>query len=97
MKLGSIWVGISAHNNRYWKSINPRQTFEVLLHDQKIGAWRTLYILLNTINSELCVSDILQTPSVSKTKCIQIIPSHLMNLFMKQLHLVSQETETNIK
>jgi hypothetical protein len=28
---------ISAQNNRYWSSINPRQTFEVPLYDQKIG------------------------------------------------------------
>jgi hypothetical protein len=30
---------ISAQNNRYWCSINPKQTFEVPLHDQKIGVW----------------------------------------------------------
>jgi hypothetical protein len=30
---------ISAQNNRYWSSINPRQTFEVPLHNQKIGVW----------------------------------------------------------
>jgi hypothetical protein len=30
---------ISAQNNRYWSSINLRQTFEVPLHDQKIGVW----------------------------------------------------------
>jgi hypothetical protein len=30
---------INAQNNRYWSSINPRQTFEVPLHDQKIGVW----------------------------------------------------------
>jgi hypothetical protein len=28
-----------AQNNRYRSSINPRQTFEVPLHDQKIGVW----------------------------------------------------------
>jgi hypothetical protein len=28
---------INAQNNRYWSSINPKQTFEVPLHDQKIG------------------------------------------------------------
>jgi hypothetical protein len=27
---------ISAQNNRYWSSINPRQTFELPLHDQKM-------------------------------------------------------------
>jgi hypothetical protein len=27
----------SAQNNRYWSSINLRQTFEVPLHDQRIG------------------------------------------------------------
>jgi hypothetical protein len=30
---------ISRQNNSYWSSINPRQTFEVALHDQKIGVW----------------------------------------------------------
>jgi hypothetical protein len=30
---------ISAQNNRYWSIINPKQTFEVPLHDQKIGVW----------------------------------------------------------
>jgi hypothetical protein len=30
---------INAQNNRYWSSINPRQTFKVALHDQKIGVW----------------------------------------------------------
>jgi hypothetical protein len=30
---------INAQNNRYWSSINPRQTFEVSLHDQKIFVW----------------------------------------------------------
>jgi hypothetical protein len=30
---------INAQNNRYWSSINPRQVFEVPLHDQKIGVW----------------------------------------------------------
>jgi hypothetical protein len=30
---------INVQNNRYWSSINPRQTFEVPLHDQKIGVW----------------------------------------------------------
>jgi hypothetical protein len=30
---------IIAQNNWYWSSINPKQTFEVLLHDQKIGVW----------------------------------------------------------
>jgi hypothetical protein len=30
---------INAQNNRYWSSINPKQTFELLLHDQKIGVW----------------------------------------------------------
>jgi hypothetical protein len=28
---------INAQNNRYWSSINPKQTSEVPLHDQKIG------------------------------------------------------------
>jgi hypothetical protein len=30
---------INAQNNRYWSSINLRQTFEVPLHNQKIGVW----------------------------------------------------------
>jgi hypothetical protein len=30
---------VNTQNNRYWNSINPRQTFEVLLNDQKIGVW----------------------------------------------------------
>jgi hypothetical protein len=30
---------INAQNNRYWSSINPKQTSEVPLHDQKIGVW----------------------------------------------------------
>jgi hypothetical protein len=30
---------INAQINRYWSSINPKQTFEVSLHDQKIGVW----------------------------------------------------------
>jgi hypothetical protein len=30
---------ISAQNNRYWSSINQRQTFEVPLHNQEIGVW----------------------------------------------------------
>jgi hypothetical protein len=30
---------INAQNNRYWSSINPKQTFEVPFHDQKIGVW----------------------------------------------------------
>jgi hypothetical protein len=30
---------ISAQNNRYWSSINLKQTFEVPLCDQKIGVW----------------------------------------------------------
>jgi hypothetical protein len=30
---------INAQNIRYWSNINPRQTFEVPLHDQKIGVW----------------------------------------------------------
>jgi hypothetical protein len=30
---------ISAQNSKYWRSINPKQTFEVPLHDQKIGVW----------------------------------------------------------
>jgi hypothetical protein len=28
---------INIHNDRYWISINPRQTFEVPLHDQKFA------------------------------------------------------------
>jgi hypothetical protein len=32
-------VYINDQNNRYWSSIHPRQTFEVPLHDQKIGVW----------------------------------------------------------
>jgi hypothetical protein len=30
---------INAQSNRYWSSSNPKQTFEVPLHDQKIGVW----------------------------------------------------------
>jgi hypothetical protein len=30
---------INAQNNRYWSSINLKQTFEVPLYDQKIGVW----------------------------------------------------------
>jgi hypothetical protein len=30
---------INAQNNGYWSSIKPKQTFEVPLHDQKIGVW----------------------------------------------------------
>jgi hypothetical protein len=30
---------INAQSNKYWSSINPKQTFEVPLHDQKIGVW----------------------------------------------------------
>jgi hypothetical protein len=33
---------INAQNNRCWSSINPKQTFKVPLHDQKIGAWRAI-------------------------------------------------------
>jgi hypothetical protein len=57
---------ISAQNNRYWSSINPRQTFEVPLYDQKIGvlcatpASRIVGPIFfeNTINSERYASDI---------------------------------------
>jgi hypothetical protein len=34
---------ISAQNNRYWSRINPRQTFELPLHDQKIGVWCAIH------------------------------------------------------
>jgi hypothetical protein len=52
----------------YWSSINQRQTFEVPLHDQKIGVWcaRTASRIVgplffeNTINSERYVSVILR-------------------------------------
>jgi hypothetical protein len=30
---------MSAQNSRCWSSINPRQTFELSLHDQKIDVW----------------------------------------------------------
>jgi hypothetical protein len=30
----------AVQNNRYWNGINPGQTFEVSLHDQKIGMCR---------------------------------------------------------
>jgi hypothetical protein len=33
---------INAQNNRYWSSINPKQTFEVPLHDQKTGVWSAI-------------------------------------------------------
>jgi hypothetical protein len=37
MKFASILVDvIDTENNTYWSSINPRQSFEVPLHDQKI-------------------------------------------------------------
>jgi hypothetical protein len=40
---------ISAHNSRYLSSINPRQTFEVNFHDQKIGVRRA--VVEHIINS----------------------------------------------
>jgi hypothetical protein len=51
---------LNAQNNRYWCSINPRQTFEVPLHDQKIGVCCAItasqivgpIFFENTINSE---------------------------------------------
>jgi hypothetical protein len=59
---------INAQNNRYWSSINPRQTFEVPLHDQKVGVWCAItasriegpIFFENTINSKRYVSDILR-------------------------------------
>jgi hypothetical protein len=30
---------INAENNRYWSSINSRQTSEAPPHDQKVGVW----------------------------------------------------------
>jgi hypothetical protein len=59
---------INAQNNRYWSSINPKQTFEVPLHDQKIGVWCAItasrivgpIYFDNTINSERYVTDILR-------------------------------------
>jgi hypothetical protein len=33
---------INAQNNMYWSSINPKQTFEVPLHDQKIYVWSAI-------------------------------------------------------
>jgi hypothetical protein len=30
---------INAKSNRYWSSINPRQSFELLLHDQRFDVW----------------------------------------------------------
>jgi hypothetical protein len=58
---------VSAQNNRYWSSINPRQVFEVPFHDQKIGVWCAItasrivgcIFFENTTNSERYVSDIL--------------------------------------
>jgi hypothetical protein len=52
----------------YWSSINPRQTFEVPLHDQKIGVWCAItasrivgpIVSENIINSERYASDILR-------------------------------------
>jgi hypothetical protein len=59
---------INAQNNRYWSSINSKQTFEVSLHDQKIGVWSAItasrivrpIFFENTINSEWYVTDILR-------------------------------------
>jgi hypothetical protein len=59
---------INAQNNRYWSSINPRQTFEVPLPDQKTGVWCAItasrivgpIFFKNTFNSEQYVSDILR-------------------------------------
>jgi hypothetical protein len=59
---------ISAQNNRYWSSINPSQTFEVPLYDQKIGVLCAItasrivgpIFFENAINSEKYVSDILR-------------------------------------
>jgi hypothetical protein len=55
---------INAQNNRYWSSINQRQTFEVPRHDQwcVFTASRTVGPILfeNTINSEWFVTDILR-------------------------------------
>jgi hypothetical protein len=53
---------------RYWSSINPKQTLEVPLHDQKIGVWYVIaasrivgpIFFENTINSERYVTDILR-------------------------------------
>jgi hypothetical protein len=58
---------ISAQNSRYWDNVTLRQTFEVLLHDMKIGVWCAITATLvggpifyeQNINSELYVSDIL--------------------------------------
>jgi hypothetical protein len=60
---------INYQKNRYWSSINPRQAFEVPLHDQKIGVWCAIIasrivgpiFFENTINSERYVSDILRS------------------------------------
>jgi hypothetical protein len=59
---------INAQNNRYWSSINLKQTFEVPLHDQKISVWCAItdsrivgpIFFENTINSERYVTDILR-------------------------------------
>jgi inhibitor of nuclear factor kappa-B kinase subunit alpha len=59
---------INAQNSKYWSNINPRQTSEVPLHDQKIGVWCAIsaarivgpIFFEETINSERYVSDILQ-------------------------------------
>jgi hypothetical protein len=59
---------INAQNKRYWSSINPKQTFDVPLHDQKICVWCAItasrivgpIFFENTINSERYVTDILR-------------------------------------
>jgi nicotinamide riboside transporter PnuC len=65
MKLSSIY----AWNSRYQNSINPRQTFEVPFHNQKIGVWRVItaawivgpIFFKQTMNSESYVNGILHS------------------------------------
>jgi hypothetical protein len=38
----SIWVGVSVRKVKGKNNNNPRQTFEVHLHDLTIGVWYTL-------------------------------------------------------
>jgi hypothetical protein len=78
--------------------MNRRQNLEVPLHNQKTDVWCGiaatrivgLILVLNTVNSKRYVSDNLLTFFESKIKCIQIIPTHLINLskvFVKRSRL----------
>jgi hypothetical protein len=80
---------INAQNNGYWSSINPRQMFEVPLHDQKIGVWCAItasrivgpIFFENAINSERYVSDILRPFFGSlwkKMKTYQMVLQHTL-------------------